>query len=136
MLTSQVQARSSAVGNSASAVDAQQVFNSTFKALINEDNTVNNDIQRYQDILEHALSKLDFSVGIGIYMLASNLNVNIGKKKGFNNKILISKAGMKIGPNKKVNKLTPPETSKEGDVVHYVPLKWTNKPVKEDHTVT
>ena len=136
MLTSQVQARSSAVGNSVYAVDAQQVFNSTFKALINENNSINNDIQRYQDVLEHALSKLDFSVGIGIYMLPRNLNVNIGKKKGFNNKILISKAGMKIGPNKEVNKLTPPETSKEGNVVHYVPMKRTNKPVKEDHTVT
>ena len=34
VLTSQVQARSSMVGNSALAVDAQQVFRSTFKALI------------------------------------------------------------------------------------------------------
>ena len=33
-LTSQIQARSSIVGNSVSAVDAQQVFKSTFKALM------------------------------------------------------------------------------------------------------
>ena len=36
VLTSQVQARSSMVSNSVPAVDAQQVFNGTFKALINK----------------------------------------------------------------------------------------------------
>ena len=47
VLTSQVQERSSIVGNSAPAVDAQQVFTSTFKALINEDYSVAIDIERY-----------------------------------------------------------------------------------------
>ena len=37
VLTSQVQVRSSIVGNSAPATDAQQVFKSAFKALINEE---------------------------------------------------------------------------------------------------
>ena len=97
LLISQVQARSSIVGNSASAVDAQEVFKSTFKALIDEDYSISNDIQRYQDVLEHALSKVDFSVGIGIYMLPSNLNLSIGSTKGYNNKILINSTGMKIG---------------------------------------
>ena len=66
VLTSQVQARSSIVGNSAPAVDAQQVFKSTFKVLINEDYSIGIDTDRYQGVLEHALSKVDFSVGIGI----------------------------------------------------------------------
>ena len=55
VLTSQVQARSSIVGNSAPAVDAQQVFKSTFKTLINEDYSIGIDIERYQGVLEHAL---------------------------------------------------------------------------------
>ena len=76
VLTSQVQARSSIVGNSASAVDAKRVFKSTFNALINEYYSISNDIERYQDVLEHALSKADFSVGIGIYMLHRNLNLS------------------------------------------------------------
>ena len=62
VLTSQVQARSSIVGNSASAVDAQEVFKGTFKALINDNYSISNDIQRYQDVLEHALSKVDMRV--------------------------------------------------------------------------
>ena len=104
VLTSQVQARSSIVGNSAPAVDAQKVFKSTFKELINEDYSIGIDIERYQGVLEHALSKVDFSVGIGIYMLPSNLNLSIGKTKGYNNKILVSNTDMKIGSNRDINK--------------------------------
>ena len=52
------------------------------------------DIARDQRVLEHTLSKVDFSVGIGAYMLPSDLNLNIGKTKGYNNKILVSNTGM------------------------------------------
>ena len=104
VLTSQVQPRSSIVGDSAPAVDAQQVFKSMFKALINEDHSIAIDIGRYQVVLEHALSKVDFPVGIGTYMLPSELNLNIGKTKGYNNKILVSSPGMKIGSNRDINK--------------------------------
>ena len=48
------------VGNSAPAVDAQQVFKGTFKAFINEDYSIGIDTERYQGVLEHALSKVDF----------------------------------------------------------------------------
>ena len=103
-LISQVQARSKIVGNSAPAVDAQQALKGMFKALINEDYSIGIDIERYQGVLEHALSKVDFSVGIGIYMLPSNLNLSIGKTKGYNNKILVSNTDMKIGSNRDINK--------------------------------
>ena len=115
VLTSQVQTRSSIVGNSAPAVDAQQLFKDTFKSLINEDLSI--DIEKYQGVLEHALSKVDFSVGIGIYMLPSNLNLSIGKTKGYNNKILVSNTDMKIGSNRDINRdhknLTPPDVPKK-----------------------
>ena len=104
VLTSLVQARSNIVGNSAPAVDTQQVFKSTCKALINKDYSISIDIERYQGVLEHALSKLDFSVGMGIYMLPSDLNLNIGKTKGYNKKILVSSTDRKIGSNRGINK--------------------------------
>ena len=117
VLTSQLQASLSIVSNSAPAVDAQKVFKSTFKALINEDYSVGIDIERYQGVLEHALSKVDCSVGIGIYMLPINLNLRIGKTKGYNNKVLVSKTDMKIGSNKDINrdhkKLTPSDVPKK-----------------------
>ena len=116
VLTSQIQARSIIVGNSAPAMDAQQVFKSTFKALINEDYSIGIDIERYEGVLAHALSKIDFSVDVGIYMLPSNLNLNIGKTKGYNNKILVSNTDMKIGSNRDINRkkltVTPPDAPK------------------------
>ena len=51
-------------------------------------------------------------------MLPSNLNLNIGKTKGYNNKVLVSNTDMKIGPNRDINKdrknlpVTPPDVSK------------------------
>ena len=55
-------------------------------------------------MLEHALSKVDFSVGTGIYMLPSDLNLSMGKTKGYKNKILVSNTDMKIGSNRDINK--------------------------------
>ena len=43
-------------------------------------------------------------MGIGIYMLPSNLNLGIEKNKGYNNKILVSNTDMKIGSNRDINK--------------------------------
>ena len=63
----------------------------------------------------HALSKVDFSVGTGIYMIPSNLNLYIGKTKGYNKKILVTNTDMKIGSNRDMNKdrtkllVTPPD---------------------------
>ena len=103
VITSQAQARSSIVGNSANAVDAQRVLG-MFKELINEGYSISTDIERYQGVLEQALSKVDFSVGVGIYMLPINLNLSFGKTKGYINKILVSNTHMKIGSNRDINK--------------------------------
>ena len=64
----------------------------------------------------HALSKIDFSVGVGIYVLPNNLNLNIRQKEGYNNKIIVSNTDMKSGSNRDINrdhkKLTPPDVPK------------------------
>ena len=115
-------------------MDVKQVFKSTFKALINEDYSIGIDIERYQGVLEHALlSKVDLSVSTDIYMLPSNLNLNIGKTKEYNNKILVSTTNMKIGSNRDINKdrkkllLTPPDVPKIViyAVRHYKPIKYS-----------
>ena len=98
-------------------MDAQQALKGMFKALINEDYSIGIDIKRYQGVLEHALSKVDFSVGIAIYMLQSNLNLSIGKTKGYNNKVLVSNTDLKIVSNRDINrdqkKLTPLDVPKK-----------------------
>ena len=53
--SSQVQARSTIVGNSAPAMDAQRVLKGMFKAMIGEDYSIGIDIEKSQGVLEHAL---------------------------------------------------------------------------------
>ena len=72
----------------------------SLRVLINEDYSICINIE----VLGHALSKVDFSVGTGIYMLPSNLNLKIGRTKRYNNKILVSKADMKIRSNRDINR--------------------------------
>ena len=97
-------------------MDAQQALKGMFKALINAEYSIGIDIERYQGVLEHALSKVDFSVSISIYMFPSNLNLSTGKTKGYNKKVLVSNANMKIGSNRDINrnhkKMTPSDVPK------------------------
>ena len=105
VLTSQVQARSSLIGNAASALDAQRIFINSFNNLVKSNYTIASDIARYQNVLEHARSKVDFSAGENIYMLPSDLNLRIRKTEGYNNKILISQSNFTLGINSDVNKV-------------------------------
>ena len=96
--------RSNIVGDSASAGNVQQVFKSTFNAMINEDYSIGVDAEEYQSVLEHSISKANFSVGTDIYMLPSNINLNVRKSARYNNKILISNRNMKNRLNRNMSK--------------------------------
>ena len=80
--------------------------------------TISTDIDRYQEFLKNALSKVHLSIGTGIYMLPSNLTLGTGKTVGYNNNILVSITGMKIVPNRHIKKdhkkltMTLPEPGK------------------------
>ena len=113
LLTSQVQARSKIIGKTANALDAQNIYVNTFEELVKNDYSIASDIAQYQGVLEHAMSKVDFSVGNGIYMLPSNMNLNINKTKGFNNEILISESSYKLGVNHRVNHTVKKNLEKE-----------------------
>ena len=123
-------------------VDAQQVSNNTFKALINEDYSTKSDIDR-SDRPRECIIKRRFLAGTRIYMLRSNLRLNIGKAVGYNNKILIRNTDMKTGSNKDINKDvvchqkssgTPPEYGRTECAAHAGPkmylMKGTDKSIK------
>ena len=111
LLTSQVQARSKIVGKTTNAFEVQNIYMNSFEELLKSDYSIADDIARYQGVLEHAMSKLDFSVGSGVYMLPSNINLNISKTQGFNNNILISESSYKLGLNNKVNVIAKQKTA-------------------------
>ena len=62
ILSSQASARSSIVGNTASALTAQSAFLNTFENVVNRRVDIRKDLKRYQDTLSYASSKVDYSV--------------------------------------------------------------------------
>ena len=58
-------------------MDAQKIFRVMFKALISEEYFIGTKTESYRGALEHAIRKVDFSMGTGGNMLPSNLNLNI-----------------------------------------------------------
>ena len=109
ILSSQASARSSIVGNTASALTAQSAFLNNFEDIVNRSVNIQEDIIRYQDTLSYASGKIDYSVGQNIYMFPSNMELKI--KTGtvrYNNKILVSNEKFILGKNEKVNSLEAP----------------------------
>ena len=103
ILSSQASARSSIVGNTASALTAQSAFLNNFENVVNRSVNIQEDIKRYQDTLSYASSKVDYSVGQNIYMLPSNMELKI--KTGtvrYNNKILFSNEKFILGKMKRL----------------------------------
>ena len=104
ILSSQASARSSIVGNSASALTAQSAFLNNFKNVVNQRVDIREDIKRYQDTLSYASSKVDYSVRENLFMLPSNMELKIKTGTvGYNNKILVSNGNFSLGENDEVN---------------------------------
>ena len=101
ILSSQASARSSIVGNTASALTAQSAFLNNFEDIVNRKVDVREDIKRYQDTLSYASSKVDHSVGEHLYMLPSDMTLKIRLGTvGYNNKF-------NLGKNEKINLVVP-----------------------------
>ena len=69
---------------------------------------IRENIKHYQDTLNYALSKADYSVRENLFMLPSNMKLKI--KTGtvrYNNKILVSNVNFILGKNDEVNLMTP-----------------------------
>ena len=53
--------------------------------------------------MQYARSKVEYVISELIHMLPSDMNLQIGKVKNYNNEILISLPSFKIGTNVKIN---------------------------------
>ena len=103
ILTSQTSTRGQIVGIESRNLDAQCTFLNTFENIVNRRVNIPEDIRRFQKTLQYAQSKVDYTIGEFIYMLPSDMNLQIGRVKNYNNKILISSPSLKIGTNLKIN---------------------------------
>ena len=75
--SSQASARSSIFENTVSALTAQSAFLNNFEDIVNRRVSIQEDIKRYQDTLNYASSKVDYSAGENLYMLPSNMELKI-----------------------------------------------------------
>ena len=100
ILSSQASARSSIVGNMATA---QSPFLNNFENVVNRRVNIQEDIKRYQDTLSYASGKVDYSIGESIYMIPSDMNLKIRLGTvGYNNKILVSDEKFILGKMKRL----------------------------------
>ena len=106
ILTSQTSTRGPFIGHEARNLDAQCTFLNTFENIVNRRVNIPEDIRRFQKTLQDARSKVDYAIGEFVYMLPSDMNLQIGNVRNYNNKILISSPSFKIGTNIKVNLLS------------------------------
>ena len=104
ILVSQSQARNSILG-SGKAFDAQKQFIANVEDAINSEVDLPSSIDRYQRTLQYARSKVDFVIGHGLYMLPSNMEIEVGVVNGYNNLIQIATDDMQLGFNASVNEL-------------------------------
>ena len=70
---------------------------------------IREDIKRYQSRHpQYASGKVDYSVGRGIYMLPSDMNLKIRSGTvGYNNKILVYDGNFSLGKNDEVDLMVP-----------------------------
>ena len=106
ILSLQASARSNIIGNMVSALTTQNAFLNNFEDIVNRRVNTQEDIKHHQDTLSYASNEVDYSMGENIYMLPSNMNLNIKTRTArYNNKILISDGKFSLGKNDKVNAL-------------------------------
>ena len=98
------------------------------------------DIKRYQDTLSYASSKVDYSMGEGLYMLPSDMNLRIKHGVvGYNNEILVSN-GLTLGKNYVVNVSVHPHSAPRGVLpdpkiqLHTAPRGVLPVPKTQTHT--
>ena len=123
ILSLQASARSSIIGNMASALTTQKSFLNNFENVMNHRIDIREDIKRYQETLRYVSSKVDYNMGESTCMLPSDMNLTI--KSGFvghNHKILVSDGTFSLEKNDKVNTL---ELAEEPKINHKVVVQPT-----------
>ena len=79
-------------------------------------------INRYEEAMQHARSKACFSFGEGLYLAPGDMLLRVGKKEGYNNKIIVATSAYHLGWNSDLNEDTDPpdaanETGEKGLVI-------------------
>ena len=127
ILGSQSQTKTDILGTG-TAFDAQKQFLVNVEDVINSPVDLPSQIQRYQDTLKYARSKVDYVFGNDLYMSPSNMEMQIGTIQDYNNEIKIATNDQKLGLNIDIN--SKPVPPKQINKIEGKTTKTNNKPVK------
>ena len=84
--------------------ETQQTFVDLLQKNINSMFSIPESINQYQNSIANTHVKIDYVVGIGLYMIPSNLVLKTGSIEKYNNNIVIAGQNMKLGYNENINK--------------------------------
>ena len=99
LLGSQVQTRTSIL-DPTSGLDSRKQLAVLLESSINSPIDLPASIVRFQNLLYHASSPINYTVGIGLYMIPSDLNLDITRVKDYNDAIVIAQPGQPLGLSK------------------------------------
>ena len=109
VLGSQVNVRSSILGDSGRAKEAQSEFLVLMEDAIRQPD-LSKSVQRYQFAVDEAKLRLDFVACPGTWLMPSRMVINTASTVGYNNQLKQATTNMKLGVNNNVNT----ETKKVG----------------------
>ena len=95
--------------------DAQKQFLANIEDAIASPVDIPSSIARYQKTLQYASTPLDFVLGIGLYLLPSDMALHPGNVQGYNNEIQIAGSDAAIGHNPGINEVESINPTSEVD---------------------
>ena len=99
ILGSQAQTRS----NILTSKETQQYFTDLLEQNIKSQFSIPESIDKYQNSITKTNSKIDYVVGVGLYMMPTDMVLKLGSIQKYNNNILIANEGTTIGHNETMN---------------------------------
>ena len=105
VLGSQVNVRSSILGEGGRAKEAQSEFLVLVEDSIRQPDLAKS-VQRYQLAVDEAKVRLNFAVCPGAWLMPARIVINMESVTGYNNQLKQAVPGMKLGVNYEVNKST------------------------------
>ena len=99
ILGSQAQTRSSIL----TSKETQQYFVDLLEQNIKSQFSIPESITKYEESITKTNSKIDYVVGIGLYMMPTDLVLKVGSIQKYNNNIVIANDDVRIGHNENLN---------------------------------
>ena len=135
ILGAQALTRTPITGSFGTELDAQKQFIKLLDDSVNQHADIPTSIARYQKSLSDTHKRLDYVIGPGLYIIPSDMVLNIGTIVNYNNNILIATENMTSGKNDINSEKNTAPPMMQGPAVKKSVLK-TNGQMKHEKNIT